>query len=282
MTAASSVDIAARYRREGVLSPLPAVGAFEAATLLEKFEALERREGGCLSRRTNHKPHLLLGFLADLIRDPRILDCVEAVIGPDILCWSSDFFIKNPGDRKRVSWHQDSTYWGLSESEVVTAWVALTPSTPQTGCMRVVPGSHRWDQLPHRDTFAADNLLTRGQEVEVAVDEGQAADVILAQGEMSLHHVRLVHGSEPNNGTERRIGFAIRYLPPRVRQLSSIPDTATLVRGRDAFGHFQPEPRPLSDFHPDAVAFHSRIYETHMNILYAGAARRPDRPAAPD
>ena len=281
MTGVLSPEMTARYRRDGVLFPLPAIAAAESRALLEKLEALERREGGKISRRTNHKPHLLLTWLADLVRDARILDRVESVIGPDILCWSTDFFVKNPGDRKRVTWHQDSTYWGLSEPDIVTAWVALTPSTPESGCMRVVPGSHLRDQLPHRDTFGENNLLSRGQEVQVEVDEREAVDVILAPGEMSLHHVRLIHGSEPNNSGHRRVGFAIRYLPTRIRQLSGMPDSATLVRGRDLFGNFAPEPAPASDFHPDAVAFHAAIYEAQMNILYAGAAARPDRAASP-
>ncbi len=275
MTKGLSPETIARYRSTGVLFPRPSIGAPEAQALLEKLEALELREGGRISRRTNHKPHLLLCWLADLIRDARILDQVEALLGPNIFCWASDFFVKNPGDRKRVTWHQDSTYWGLSEPEIVTAWVAFTPSTTESGCMRVVPGSHLKDQLPHRDTFAAQNLLSRGQEVQVEVDEKQVVDVVLAQGEMSLHHVRLIHGSEPNNAPHRRIGFAIRYVPTYVRQLSGIPDAATLVRGHDEFGNFTHEPRPASDFHPDAVAFHSKIYEMQMNIIYAGAAARP-------
>jgi ectoine hydroxylase-related dioxygenase (phytanoyl-CoA dioxygenase family) len=274
--ALSPADVA-RYERDGVLFPRPAIGAEAARELLSKFEALERRDGGRISRRTNHKPHLLLTWLAELIRDPRILDQVEALIGPDILCWATDFFAKNPGDGKIVSWHQDSTYWGLSSPDVVTAWVAFTPSTTESGCLRVVPGSHLKDQLPHRDTFAADNMLSRGQEVAVAVDEKDALDVVLAPGEMSLHSVRLVHGSEPNRAAHRRVGFAIRYIPTSIRQIKEIPDSASLVRGVDRFGHFAPEPAPAADFHPDAVAFHARNYDLHMNILYAGAEQRPDK-----
>jgi ectoine hydroxylase-related dioxygenase (phytanoyl-CoA dioxygenase family) len=277
MTQEQAAELVARYRAEGVLFPRPAVGAARAGDLLAKFEALERQEGGTLSRRTNHKPHLLISWLAELIRDPRILDQVEVLIGPDILCWATEFFVKNPGDHKRVTWHQDSTYWGLSEPDVVTAWVAFTPSTRQSGCMRVVPGSHLQDQLPHRDTFAATNLLSRGQEIAVEVDERQAVDVVLAPGEMSLHNVRLIHGSEPNDAPHRRIGFAIRYIPTRIRQLNAIADSASLVRGQDRFGHFAPEPAPAADFHPDAVAFHGQNYDLHMNILYAGAAERPDQ-----
>lgn len=265
------------YKARGILFPIAAVGEADARRLLQHLEGLERSEGGKISRRTNHKPHLLLRWLNELIRDPRVLDPVEDLIGPDIFCWATDFFIKNPNDKGRVTWHQDSTYWGLSSPDVVTAWVAFTASTVESGCMRVVPGTHLKDQLPHHDTFGTDNLLSRGQEIAVTVDEGQAVDVILGQGQMSLHHVRLVHGSEPNHSSHRRIGFAIRYVPTYVRQLSGTPDSATLVRGRDAFGHFVHEPAPISDFHPDAVAFHAKAFETQMEIIYAGAAKRPDQ-----
>jgi hypothetical protein len=263
------------YQKAGVLFPRAAFDPASARTFLQKFEDLESREGGEISKKTSHKPHLLLTWLAELIRDPRILDQVEGVIGPNIFCWATSFFTKNPGDRKRVSWHQDSTYWGLSKPDIVTAWVAFTPSTVESGCMRVIRGSHLKDQLPHHDTFAKDNLLSRGQEIKVEVNEAEAVDVELEAGQMSLHHVRLIHGSEPNNSNHRRIGFAIRYLPTDIRQLNGAIDTATLVRGHDAFGNFRHEPTPSSDFDPTTVAYHSAIYDDHLNILYAGAASRP-------
>jgi len=253
------------------------LGVGEIAALSAKLSEIERREGGKLSARTNRKPHLLLPQLNQAIRDGRILDAVEDVIGPNILCWGSGFFAKRAGDGAIVSWHQDSTYWGLSEPDVVTAWLAFTPSTVESGCMRVIPGSHKSDQIAHRDTFADNNLLSRGQEIEVEVDEAAALDVVLEPGQMSLHHVRLIHGSELNRSRNRRVGFAIRYIPTYVRQLNGARDAASLVRGTDEFGHFIHEPRPKGDFDPDAVAFHAKIYETQMDILYAGAGQRPDQ-----
>ena len=113
-----------------------------------KLAELEGREGGKISARTNRKPHLLLPWLNEVIRHPTILDAVEDIIGPNILCWGSGFFAKAVKDLALVSWHQDSTYWGLSEPEVVTAWVAFTPSTVESGCMRVIPASHKLDQVP--------------------------------------------------------------------------------------------------------------------------------------
>jgi hypothetical protein len=264
----------ARYAREGYLFPLRVLPAEALAACRARFDALVAREGGALSPGTNHKPHLLLPWLHDLVRHPAILDAVEDLLGPDLLVWGSGFFAKPPRSPGYVSWHQDSTYWGLSRPDVVTAWVAFTPSGPANGGMRVIPGSHRRDQLPHRDTFADANMLSRGQEVLVEVDEREAVDVTLQPGEMSLHHVRIVHGSGPNPSDGPRIGYTIRYVPTSLRQLSDVPDSATLVRGTDTYGHFLPEPAPAADFHPDAVAFHAAMLERSARILYDRAERR--------
>ena len=271
MTGSLSPAQLAQYRAQGYLAPIRVMPEAEATRLLAKLEAVEREEGGKLSNESNQKPYLLFPFLADAIRDARILDVVEGVLGPDVLCWAGGFFAKNPGDGKIISWHQDSTYWGLSEPDVASAWLALTPSTVESGCMRVVPGTHTRDQLPHRDTFAANNLLSRGQEVAVEVNEAEAHDIVLRPGEMSLHHVRLVHGSAPNRAAHRRVGFVIRYIPTRIRQVAGSEDSATLVRGQDRFGNFAPEPRPATDRDPDCVEFHRRMREQTIAYLYAGA-----------
>ena len=133
-----------------------------------------------------------------MCRNPRILDAVEGVIGPNILVWGANFFLKEPRSDAYVSWHQDATYWGLEPADIVTAWVALTPSTVESGCMRVVPGTHSDGILAHRETWADDNLLSRGQEIAVDVDLDKVVDVVLKPGEMSLHHVKIAHNSEPN------------------------------------------------------------------------------------
>jgi non-heme Fe2+,alpha-ketoglutarate-dependent halogenase len=216
-----------------------------------------------------HKSHLLFTWLAGLVRRSSILDTVEDLHGPDLLCWTTNFFIKEAADPAFVSWHQDSTYWGLSEPDVVTAWVAFTEATEANGAMEYIPGSHKLDQIPHRDTFAKHNLLTRGQEVMVQVDRSPRRIITLRPGEMSLHHVRLVHGSPPNPSNDRRIGFAIRYIPTMVAQLAG-EDSATLVRGEDRHHHFISEPQPTRDLDPEFVALHRTITERNAKILYRG------------
>jgi hypothetical protein len=264
------------YRQQGILHPLPALSEAEAGELHRRYQA----QADFIKGRNNQKPHLLFTWLDGLVRDPRIVDAVESLLGPDLFCWGAQFFAKPAGDAAYVSWHQDATYWGLSSPDVATAWVALTPSTPESGCMRVVPGTHR-SQVPHEDRFDDANLLSRGQEIAVEVDPKAAVDVVLRPGEMSLHHVLLFHGSEPNRSAAPRIGFAIRYIPTHVRQLSPIRDSALLVRGVDAHGHFAHEQSPESDLHPDAVARHGAVIDRQLRILYAGAqARGKLNPAA--
>ena len=261
-----------RYARDGYVFPVSVLSPGEARQYRERLERAERDLGGPLRGVYRVKPHLLFTWLADLVRHPSILDAVEDVLGPDILCWNTSFFTKEARSPGFVSWHQDATYWGLSEPDVVTAWVAFTESTLANGNMRVIPASHR-APVPHVDTFHPDNLLSRGQEITVTVDESLAADIVLQAGEMSLHHVLMVHGSGANPSPDRRIGFAIRYIPTRISQTGGPRDSATLVRGADAFGHFEPEPRPDADLDPAMLALHAEISDRQAKILYRGTPK---------
>jgi hypothetical protein len=266
-------DAAVRqYNEAGYYAPVQVLSPAEAGALRARLEAFEGGAGP-LAGSLRHKSHLLFTWLNDLIRHDRILDAVEDLIGGDILCWGSSFFIKEPRNTAYVSWHQDSTYWGLEPADVVTAWVAFSDSITENGAMRVIPGSHLQEQFPHRDTFAADNLLSRGQEIMVAVDDRQAVTLELTAGEMSLHHVRLIHGSEPNPSGQRRIGFAIRYIPTYVRQVAGSHDTATLVRGVDRFGNFEPEQRPDADCSAAALEYHAAVTGAHAQILMRDTGR---------
>ena len=261
------------FRRDGCVFPIRALSTAEAKEVRDRLEDFEKRTGGPLKGDLRHKSHLLFPWLNDLVRHARIVDAIEDLYGENLLCWSTNFFIKEAANPAFVSWHQDSTYWGLSRPDVVTAWVALSPSNASNGAMGFIPGTHLQDQIPHRDTFAKNNLLTRGQEVAVDVDEGKAVTIELEPGEMSLHHVRLVHGSPANPSNDRRIGFAIRYIPTSVAQVAG-RDSATLVRGRDDFHHFDLEPRPRIDMEPAFVKLHKEITERNAQILYRGTEVR--------
>ena len=259
----------ADFERDGYLFPLRAFSAAEARGYRDALEAYEAETGDAIHSNMRHKVHLLFRWADEIVHHPRILDAIADILGPDLLCWTTNFFIKEAEDPAFVSWHQDSTYWGLEPSDVVTAWVAFTDAPVESGAMKFLPGSHKFDQIAHRDTYAAENLLTRGQEIEMEVDEAQAVDVPLKAGEFSLHHIRLVHGSEPNTTPDRRIGLAIRYIPTYVRQVK-IDDSATLVRGRDRHDNFEHEPRPAADLDPAALAAHTAAIQRMLGTVYSG------------
>lgn len=261
------------FQRDGFYFPLRVMPDAEAAQYRQKLEAYEASHQSIMNTALRNKPHLVFTWINELIRDARILDAVEDILGPNILAWGTNFFIKDPGDKAYISWHQDSTYWGLSHPDVVTAWIALSEVNIENGAMKMLPGSHLLDQLPHVDTFAENNLLTRGQEVQVEVDENKTVDIELNPGEMSLHHVRIVHGSGPNRTNTRRIGLAIRYVPTYVSQTSGARDFATLVRGEDTYHNFVLEPAPKVDFGKEEMALHAKIAEESFQILYRGTGR---------
>ena len=271
------------FWRDGCVFPIRVMSGQEAHEIRARLEEFETKTGGPLKGSLRHKSHLLFSWLGDLVRQERIVDAIEDLYGPNLLCWTTNFFIKEANNPAFVSWHQDSTYWGLDRPDVVTAWIALTASNASNGAMGFIPGTHTSDQIPHRDTFAQNNLLTRGQEVAVEVDESKAVRIDLEPGEMSLHHVRLVHGSPPNPSNDRRIGFAIRYIPTSVAQVAG-EDSATLVRGVDEHHHFAPEPRPARDMAPEFVKLHAEIAERNARILYRGTAVKSydDPKALPD
>jgi ectoine hydroxylase-related dioxygenase (phytanoyl-CoA dioxygenase family) len=260
------------YRRDGFLFPVRVFSRDEAAALRAGLERQEAAAGAPLHGSLRLKSHLLFTWADRIVHHPAVLDAVEDLVGPNILCWTSNFFIKEAASPGFVSWHQDAAYWGLEPEEVVTAWVALSPSNAETGCMKVMPGSHLESHMPHVDTFAKDNLLTRGQEIAVDVDESRAASLVLEPGEMSLHHIRLVHGSAPNNSRDRRIGLAVRYLPAHVRQTKG-RDSAMLVRGVDDHGNFDPEPRPRRDLGESELRAHAEAVDRKVRVLYRGTGK---------
>ena len=260
------------YRDTGYHFPIDALSAGEVAAFRNKLEDYEAGSGGPIQGEMRHRSHVLFAWIDEMIRHPKVLDAVEDVLGPNILCWNTSFFIKEARDPGFVSWHQDATYWGLSSSDVATVWIAMSPANKVSGCMKFIAGTHR-RQVVHQDTFDRDNLLTRGQEIAVEVNEQDAVHVELKPGQASLHHVLLFHGSEPNRSDERRIGLAVRYIPTHLKQAVGSRDWATLVRGEDTYHHFEPAHVPRRDLEPEALAFHRMVSEEQVKVLYRGTGK---------
>ncbi len=252
------------YRRDGFVFPVRIMERAEARALLSRFDALEAETGAELQSRFKIKAHMPLTWLNDLVRNPVMLDAVEDLIGPDILCWGSSFFTKKARDPRFVSWHQDSTYYGLRPAETVTTWVAFTESRIESGCVRFLPGTHKSGILDHEETMDPENLLMKGQTIN-GVDESLAVDCELSAGEISIHHESVVHGSNANTSDNPRIGLSIHYIAPHVRQTAFDGASALVVRGRDTHGHWNAEPEPRHDLDPVCLAALDEVYAQYRS-----------------
>ena len=245
------------YHRDGIVFPIAALPPARAAALRHAFETLEAGLGGRPEavRWTN----LCLPWAFDLTLEPSVLDSVEALLGPEIIVVGSIILCKHPGHDAFVPWHQDRAYAGPSQAPAVSAWVALADSTSANGCMRVIPGSHG-ELLAHHDVAEPGNLLRAGRTVAGAIDESRAVDVVLRAGEMSLHHDRIVHGSRPNGGGDKRIGFVVRYTTPAA---SSRGFPMVRARGTADCRHLELTGRPPDVEAAEAVA-HYRAFRDAM------------------
>ena len=258
----SEAQVAA-YERDGVVFPLTAFDAGQAeayrAALLRDCAEAERPVSGAGMRQpsTRVKSYLLFPWAAELVRHPAILAAVSQVIGPDILVFHSTVWFKPAGSEGHVPWHQDGTYFGLAPFEHVTAWVALSPSTPASGCVQVLPGSHRDGQRAHVDRKDPQIMLSRGQSVREPGDAAAALPITLAPGQFSLHHTMVLHASQPNRSQHDRIGIGISYIPSRVRHIGETRLAASLVHGSDRHGHFDLEPAPQAGEDAAARAVHA-------------------------
>ena len=272
----SITDMVSAYRQDGFVAGVPALSLDEVAQMRQLIETLETDHalgagGHNLNQFYRVNGHVVIDALAQVARTPRILDTVESLLGPNLLVWSVEFFIKEPQSKHTVSWHQDITYWGMGETDdEVTAWIALSDVSVEAGCMRFLPGSHKQGIVSHNDTFADDNMLSRGQEI-ADVNEEQAVHGPLKPGEMSLHHGRCFHASSENRASERRIGLAIRYVTPAVRDHAPGRDWAMPVRGEAPRGGWDCIAGARGLFHPADLALYDRILEGQSKTLAAGA-----------
>jgi len=244
----SRASLTSEYTERGFVSPVDIVDSSEAATLLRDLESAELALASDAEKLAllHAYPDRLLPSFDRLIRLPAIIDAVSQLLGPDLHVWSAALFDKSANSSKIVSWHQDLTYWGLDNAEEVTAWLALTPTTVASGCMYFIPGSHQQRQVQHIDTYAENNLLSRGQEIAVEVNQDEAIAIELNPGQASLHHGHLFHASGPNTSNRRRIGAAIRFVKTSMRQRSGDRLLVAHVSGADNFGHFKVAEVPVA------------------------------------
>lgn len=259
----------AEYRGQGYTAPIPILTPAEARRHRAALEAYEAIKGKPLAFPEKSKCHLLFAWADELIHHPALLDAVEDVIGPDILLFHFTLQTKEANSPTYVDWHQDDAYFHLEPAEQVTAWLALSEASPDSGCMRMLPGSHKPGAASHHDNDRDHNLIRRGLTVAgLGPDDGVLAP--LKAGELSLHHTHTLHASGPNRSNDRRIGLTLSYVPTRCRPTGPVRPSALLVRGVDRYNHFEAETRLARELSPEARAAHRRA--TGLYVQLAGIA----------
>jgi non-heme Fe2+,alpha-ketoglutarate-dependent halogenase len=266
MTAAGlTKDETTKYRQDGFLCPIPVFGPREVTFYLERLSILEAWMGRPASDRFYRAyAYTYLQWMDGLVRHPRILDIVESVLGPDILVFGSAFFIKEAFSETFADWHQDATYFGLKPNDaLVTAWLALTDATLETGCMEVIPPADVWRQLRHEAKRQHGSINSAGQTITLPLNERDAVAMQLQAGSLSLHNGLTPHRSGPNRSRHRRVGVGIQYIPGNARPnaLCSHRVPAMVVRGTCVSSHFDLiSSQPKIDLGESELANHRKLF----------------------
>lgn len=268
-----------QYRYDGFLFPFAALSREELAARNADLARYEAWLGNPVNRsdwRWRSAAYVFLPWLDGLVRHNAILDAVESLIGPDILVYTSTFFIKEAHSPTFAAWHQDATYFGITPYEHVTAWLALTDASEEAGCMEVVSSRGQPRQRHHAALGLADSINGGGQAIVETLDETGGVMMAVPAGSFSLHHTLAPHRSAPNRACHRRIGIGISYIPANCRLTGTVRMCARLVRGRDSGGNFDLLPPPEGEFHTAALARHEDAYRRYR-ANYAEQIEAHDR-----
>ena len=262
-----------QYKDEGFVSPIDIFSKDKTNEIRKEIELIEENIPGELNKSGRYNAHLISPLLDEVTHDPKILDAVQCIIGENILVCGTTLFVKNPNQKGFVSYHQDAKYIGLKPYNWVTAWVAITDSNEHNGCMRMWPGSHKDNLKNHDQMFNEGNLLTRGQTVKnVPIDK--TTPLILKAGQMSLHHPKVVHGSDLNKSNDRRIGFVIQsYIGTNVKQVLG-KNSVQLARGLDEFNYHEIITRPKSLMNKDDLKIKKQENDNLQEIFYTGSKQK--------
>ncbi len=260
-----------QYNESGFVSPINVLTREEVASCVEEIEAFEAETGKLIDFPYKSRSHQIFSWADRLVHHPKILDAVEDIIGPDIMCYHATLWVKPAKSNSFVRWHQDGAYFFLDPAVHITAWVALTIADDEAGCMQVIPASNKNPLFEHDDDTNPDNMIPRGQGLASEIDTSEAVSMPLNAGQMSLHHTKLIHASFNNNRNERRIGFGISYIPTSVKDVGYTPAHALLVRGTDKHQHFLEEERLCNPQTKAQMAYHLKLMKQFRKRQDEGA-----------
>ena len=261
------------WHENGYLKPVRFASEDEMAGYIARLEDFERNYPEHVPK-LDVKAHLLCGWANEMVQNPVLLDVMEDLLGPNLLLTGAAFRIKPPDGRTFAEWHQDS-YVAAIKPFFCTATLALSEYSAENGCLRVIPGSHRWGTLPMSDTGDEDSILSRPYRVTSAIDEAQAVDVLMRPGELTLQHDHTIHGSRPNRSKARRIGLLADFTTPDARKASGERESAILVRGVDDYGYWRTDETPDGELDEAALAAWERGAGAYVSNYYRDSDTAP-------
>ena len=261
------------YKEKGYVAPIDVLSSEETKEIKKEIEYIEKKWPEELVGLGRNNVHYISPVFDQVCHNSKILDAVESIIGKDILVGGTTLFIKDPDNKGFVSWHQDAKYIGFEPYNWVTAWLAITDSNENNGCMRMWPGSHKNKIQEHVDSFNENNLLTRGQTVQ-DVPLNKTIPNVLKAGQLSLHHPMIVHGSGPNKSNTRRIGFVIQsYIGTNVQQVIG-KVYVQQARGKDLFNYHEHIKRPLKTMDKEGINIRKKANDELSKIFYSGLKQK--------
>jgi ectoine hydroxylase-related dioxygenase (phytanoyl-CoA dioxygenase family) len=260
-----------QYEEEGIVFPISVLSANEVSKYRTACDELEEQLGGKPRTVEVRQMHMHFPWAYELSTHPRVLDAVEAVLGPDLLIWATELFAKHPRDSTvSIGWHRDRPYMGFEGGVTATAWIALSNSNSFNGCMRAVPGPKRGDMVVADLTEDPCRGSPQGT-TRAPADRPPIVDVILRPGEMSLHDADIPHGSRPNQSDEKRVGFVVRFITPEV-QARDVRPLVVLARGHVG-AQFELFPPPSSTSGHDALAALKQSAARHLDAVLRNRRR---------
>ncbi len=263
----------ARAKGDGCLFPVRIMETAEANRYRALYEDVESRKGTDVPEILSVKPHVLFRWLYELGTTPTLLDAIEDLVGPNIMMPTCAIWAKGANDPRFVTWHQDSAYFGYEPMDVWGAWIALTDSHSDNGCLKYLPGSHHNPEMAHEETWDKMNMLSRGQRITDDFDDSGQVNAELEPGECSIHHFRLAHASEPNLSDRRRIGILFVYCAAYVRPTLD-GQAAMLVRGENAHDYWLADPMPERDLDPANLAYYNDFWANYVDPQTRSEAER--------
>ena len=265
-----SAEDVEKFNELGYCGPFQAFSTDEIGALRGRIETFERKHPEGVGK-LYQGPHLIFPWLYDLLSRPAMIEPCADLLGPNLLCNSVGFRIKEPGTGTFVGWHQDKFYAPYNPILIVCL-LHFTDQTAEHGCLHLVPGSQKWGVLDHEETDNDDNLLTRKQRIRTPFDEMLAVAVPARAGDITLFNHAVIHGSPPNRSKERRINMLADMVPPNSVRPGR-REAAVVVRGVDTLNLYDHEERPKDDYGPLSIARHREAIGVRNEMSYAGSKK---------